>query len=62
MHRLLSDTWVFVSTAVREGLPLTFLEAAAYGCPIVSSVIRINSPRNSGSKSSKTTMPARFEV
>ncbi|WP_447599633.1 glycosyltransferase family 4 protein [Nitrospira sp. Nam80] len=38
MHRLLSDTWVFVSTAVREGLPLTFLEAAAYGCPIVSSV------------------------
>ena len=62
MHRLLSDTWVFVSTAVREGLPLTFLEAAAYGCPIVSSVDRINSPRNSGSKSSKTTMPARFEV
>jgi glycosyltransferase involved in cell wall biosynthesis len=38
MHRLLSDTWIFVSTAVREGLPLTFLEAAAYGCPIVSSV------------------------
>jgi glycosyltransferase involved in cell wall biosynthesis len=38
MERLLSDTWVFVSTAVREGLPLTFLEAAAYGCPIVSSV------------------------
>ncbi|MEX5218172.1 MAG: glycosyltransferase family 4 protein [Nitrospiraceae bacterium] len=38
MHRLLSDTWVFVSTAVREGLPLTFLEAAAYGCPIISSV------------------------
>jgi glycosyltransferase involved in cell wall biosynthesis len=38
MHKLLSDTWVFVSTAVREGLPLTFLEAAAYGCPIVSRV------------------------
>ena len=38
MHRLLSDTWVFVSTAVREGLPLTFLEAAAYGCPIISRV------------------------
>lgn len=38
MHRLLSDTWIFVSTAVREGLPLTFLEAAAYGCPIVSRV------------------------
>lgn len=38
MHQILSDTWVFVSTAVREGLPLTFLEAAAYGCPIVSRV------------------------
>jgi glycosyltransferase involved in cell wall biosynthesis len=23
---------------VREGLPLTFLEAAAYGCPIISRV------------------------
>lgn len=38
MHQLLSDTWIFVSTAVREGLPLTFLEAAAYGCPIISRV------------------------
>ena len=38
MHRILSDTWIFVSTAVREGLPLTFLEAAAYGCPIISRV------------------------
>ena len=38
MHQILSDTWVFVSTAVREGLPLTFLEAAAYGCPIISRV------------------------
>lgn len=38
MHRLLSDTWALVSTAIREGLPLTFLEAAAYGCPIISRV------------------------
>lgn len=38
MHKILSDTWIFVSTAVREGLPLTFLEAAAYGCPIISRV------------------------
>ncbi|MBA5875669.1 MAG: glycosyltransferase [Nitrospira sp. CR1.2] len=38
MQQLLSDTWIFVSTAVREGLPLTFLEAAAYGCPIISRV------------------------
>ena len=38
IHRILSDTWVFVSTAAREGLPLTFLEAAAYGCSILSVV------------------------
>jgi glycosyltransferase involved in cell wall biosynthesis len=38
MQQILSDTWIFVSTAVREGLPLTFLEAAAYGCPIISRV------------------------
>ena len=38
MQQLLSDTWIFVSTAVREGLPLTFLEAAAHGCPIISRV------------------------
>jgi glycosyltransferase involved in cell wall biosynthesis len=38
MHSILSDTWVFVSTAAREGLPLTFLEAAAYGCSILSVV------------------------
>ena len=38
MHQLLSETWVLVSTAVREGLPLTFLEAGAYGCAILSAV------------------------
>jgi glycosyltransferase involved in cell wall biosynthesis len=38
MHRLLSETWVLVSTAAREGLPLTFLEAGAYGCAILSAV------------------------
>ncbi|MBI5093100.1 MAG: glycosyltransferase family 4 protein [Candidatus Hydrogenedentes bacterium] len=38
IHQILSDTWVFVSTAAREGLPLTFLEAAAYGCSILSVV------------------------
>jgi glycosyltransferase involved in cell wall biosynthesis len=38
MHRLLSETWALVSTSAREGLPLTFLEAAAYGCSIVSAV------------------------
>ena len=38
MEKLLGDTWALVSTAAREGLPLSFLEAAAYGCPIVSTV------------------------
>jgi glycosyltransferase involved in cell wall biosynthesis len=38
MHRILANTWVLVSTAAREGLPLTFLEAAAYGCAILSAV------------------------
>ena len=38
MSRILTDTWALVSTSVREGLPLTFLEAAAYGCGIISAV------------------------
>jgi glycosyltransferase involved in cell wall biosynthesis len=38
MEEILSDTWVFVSTAAREGLPLAFLEASAYGCAILSAV------------------------
>jgi glycosyltransferase involved in cell wall biosynthesis len=38
MRRLLSDTWILVNTAAREGLPLTFLEAGAYGCAILSVV------------------------
>jgi glycosyltransferase involved in cell wall biosynthesis len=38
MHQLLAETWVLVSPAVREGLPLSFLEAAAYGCAILSGV------------------------
>lgn len=37
MEQILAETWVFVSTAAREGLPLTFLEAAAHGCAILSS-------------------------
>lgn len=37
MEGILASTWVFVSTAAREGLPLTFLEAAAHGCAILSS-------------------------
>jgi glycosyltransferase involved in cell wall biosynthesis len=32
----LSEAWVLVNTAAREGLPLTFIEAAANGCAILS--------------------------
>jgi glycosyltransferase involved in cell wall biosynthesis len=38
LQQFLSDTWVLVNTAAREGLPLTFLEAAAHGCAILSAV------------------------
>jgi glycosyltransferase involved in cell wall biosynthesis len=38
MSALLSQAWALVNTAAREGLPLTFLEAAAHGCAIVSEV------------------------
>lgn len=38
MRGLLQESWVFVNTAAREGLPLTFLEAAAQGCAILSAV------------------------
>jgi glycosyltransferase involved in cell wall biosynthesis len=33
----LSASWILVNTAVREGLPNAFLEAAAHGCAILSS-------------------------
>jgi len=33
---ILSASWVLVNTAAREGLPVTFLEAASYRCAIVS--------------------------
>lgn len=35
---ILSRSWVLVNTAAREGLPVTFLEAASYRCAIVSQV------------------------
>jgi len=38
-HRLfdyLSEAWVLINTAAREGLPLTFIEAAAHRCAILS--------------------------
>jgi glycosyltransferase involved in cell wall biosynthesis len=38
LQRILEQSWVLVNTAVREGLPTTFLEAAANRCAILSSV------------------------
>jgi glycosyltransferase involved in cell wall biosynthesis len=38
LHRILEKSWVLVNTALREGLPNTFLEAAANRCAILSCV------------------------
>jgi len=38
MSAILSRTWVLVNTSYREGLPLTFLEAAAHECALVSAL------------------------
>jgi glycosyltransferase involved in cell wall biosynthesis len=35
---LLSESWIMVNTAQREGLPTAFLEAGAHGCAILSAV------------------------
>jgi glycosyltransferase involved in cell wall biosynthesis len=35
---LLSESWIMVNTAQREGLPNAFLEAGAHGCAILSAV------------------------
>ncbi len=33
-----NKSWILINTAAREGLPLTFIEAAAHGCAILSQV------------------------
>ena len=38
LFELLSSAWVLVNTALREGLPRSFIEAAACGCAILSHV------------------------
>ncbi len=38
LRRILEQSWVLVNTAAREGLPTTFLEAAANRCALLSSV------------------------
>lgn len=35
---LLAQSWILVNTAAREGLPNSFIEAAAHGCAILSAV------------------------
>ncbi len=34
----LTESWILVNTAIREGLPNAFLEGAAHGCAILSAV------------------------
>jgi len=38
LSRLFERSWVLVNTAAREGLPNAFIEAASYGCAILSAV------------------------
>lgn len=37
-HQVLSQSWILVNTALREGLPRSFLEAAHFKCAILSRV------------------------
>ncbi len=37
-NKTLSGAWALVNTAARESLPLTFLEASAHGCALLSAV------------------------
>jgi glycosyltransferase involved in cell wall biosynthesis len=36
LERLYEQAWVLVNTSAREGLPYSFIEAAAWGCAILS--------------------------
>jgi glycosyltransferase involved in cell wall biosynthesis len=38
LTRIYAESWILVNTAAREGLPATFLEAAAQGCALLSMV------------------------
>jgi glycosyltransferase involved in cell wall biosynthesis len=38
LSAILSKSWILVNTAAREGLPNSFIEAAAYQCAILSAV------------------------
>jgi glycosyltransferase involved in cell wall biosynthesis len=38
LETIYSESWIFINTAYREGLPMTFVEAAGHGCAILSQV------------------------
>jgi glycosyltransferase involved in cell wall biosynthesis len=38
LSQLFAKSWIFVNTAAREGLPNSFIEAAAHECAIMSAV------------------------
>lgn len=38
LYNILNKSWILVNTSIREGLPLTFIEAAGRGCAILSKV------------------------
>ena len=35
-NQVLKEAWILVNTSVSEGFPVSFLEAAAHGCAILS--------------------------
>jgi glycosyltransferase involved in cell wall biosynthesis len=37
-HQLLSQSWIHINSAIREGLPNSFVEAAGHKCAILSHV------------------------
>lgn len=38
ISNMYSDSWILINTSAREGLPMTFIEAAGHGCAILSHV------------------------
>lgn len=38
LQRVYGDAWILLNTSAREGLPVTFIEAAVRGCAILSTV------------------------
>lgn len=38
LQQIYSRSWVLINTSAREGLPMTFIEAAGHGCAILSKV------------------------